>query len=227
MRTCLTPAEIKTMISKAPCLRDKAIITFLADTGVRVSEMLQLKETDVDFEKKLVLIPHLKRGIRKKCPECGRPGGRSQKFCSRCGVDLTSIEAEGIEERSRLVSIGAITAEILREYCDLRTSETEILFALTRQRVGQILREVAELSGLGGKTMLNPETGKMHFVHPHNLRGSLAVDWLTYAGENATKQKALQEHLGHKRYETTMKYLALLPSAVAKVSEEVREQRFK
>ena len=212
------------MIDQADFLRDKVILAFLADTGCRASELLRIKVENLDLESQVVLIPHLKRGIKKKCPDCGQSCGRSQPYCSKCGCELSYIVAEGIEERNRLINIGAKTCELLREYVeDLKP--TNNLIGLTRQRVWQVVRDAGTSIGLKGKVLLNPETGKKHGVHPHSFRDSLAVAWLTYAGTDAGKQKALQDHLGHKSFATTMRYHKLTPAAVKKVSEEVRKQR--
>jgi len=226
MRTYLTAENIKDMISTAPTLRDKMVISFYADSGCRVSELLKVKVSDIDFQRNMVLIPHLKRGLRKRCPKCGKAAGRSQSFCSNCGADLSKIVAEGIEERSRLINLGRPTINLIRNYLDNRGDDSPYLINLSRQRIYYIIREIAAQIGLGGKSILNPETGKKHYVHPHNFRDSLSVDWLTIAGDDVSKQKALQEHLGHKRFETTMRYFKLHPAKVGNVSKEVRKRRF-
>jgi integrase/recombinase XerD len=91
--------------------------------------------------------------------------------------------------------------------------------------VYRILRECARKAGLDGEIILNPNTGRTHYIHPHILRDSLAVDWLTL-DDSGDSQKMLQEHLGHKRYETTARYFKLTPSQVARTADEVRRHRF-
>jgi integrase/recombinase XerD len=225
IKTTLTSDEITQMIALAPTLRDKVIISFMADTGCRVSEMLSVKLDDIDFGKGIVLIPHLKVGLRKKCPKCGKSTGRRQKFCPQCGIDISNIEAEGTEERTRLINIGEDTLKLCQEYLAQRENKSDHLVPLTRQMVYYILRQAAENIGLKGKVILNPETGKKHYVHPHSMRDSLAVDWLTY-DDSAEGQKTLQQHLGHKRFETTARYFKLTLSQVQKMSDDVRRHRF-
>ena len=225
IKTYLTNEEIQKMIDQAEFLRDKVILTFYADTGCRVSELLGIKVEHIDLDNQVVLIPHLKRGIKKKCPACHRVAGRNQGFCSRCGSDLSSVQAEGLEERNRLINIGDQTCELLREFTK-GLKPGDHLITLSRQMVFYIVRAAAKSIGLVGKVILNPESGKSHFVHPHNFRDSLAVSWLTFAKDDPTKQKALQEHLGHKSFVTTMKYHKLTPASVRKVSDEVRQLRF-
>lgn len=225
LKTYLTPDEIQAMIEAAPTLRDKLIVSFLADTGCRVSELLRLKTGHIDFDRRLALIPHLKVGLRKKCPSCGKSTGRRQNFCPKCGADISEVTAEGSEERTRLINVGEETLRLCREYLEKRRDGSDQLISLTRQMVYHILRECAKKAGLDGKVILNPETGRMHYVHPHNLRDSLAVDWLLL-DDSGDSQKMLQEHLGHKRYETTARYFKLTPSQVAKTADEVRRHRF-
>jgi len=223
IKTYLSNEEIQDMIDQADFLRDSVMFSFFADSGCRVSELLGIKVEHVDLQSGVIMIKHLKRGIRKKCP-CGFSAGRSQRFCAKCGTDLSNIQAEGIEERNRLIAVGKRTLELMSEYMEDLPGDR--LFDISRQRVYHIVRESAEKIGLIGRCILNPETGKNHFVHPHNFRDSLAVSWLNFAGEDGTKQKALQEHLGHKSFATTMRYHKLTPSQVQKGSDEVRQARF-
>lgn len=223
MKTYLTPNEIKQMIALAPTLRDKVLISFLADTGCRISELLSIKIEHLDFENNLVLIPHLKRGIRKKCPKCLKPAGRSQPFCSHCGTDLSKVIAEGLQERSRLINVGSGTMQLIRQYLKGRPTIKELL-PLTRQHAYLIIRQAGEAAGIG--KILNPTTGEEHYVHPHIFRASLAVDWLHEAGDDVGMQKALQDHLGHQRFETTMGYNKLAPGDVRKTGKKVMEKRF-
>jgi len=225
VKTYLSDNEILAMITKTEYLRDKVILVFLSDVGCRVSELLAIKVENIDLEKRVVLIPHLKRGMKKKCPKCGRSAGGKTKYCTNCATDLRAVIAEGIEERSRLVNFGEKTAQYLEPFIKDLGSE-ENLIDLRRQQVWNIVREAGEKIGLKGRCILNPETGKKHFVHPHNFRDSLAVAWLAFAGGDMGKQKALQMHLGHRSFATTQRYQKLTPMAVQNINDEVRNFRF-
>ena len=225
LKTSLTPEEIEAMIDSAPTLRDKLIVSFLADTGCRVSELLRLNVAHIDFKSGMVLIPQLTAGLRKRCPSCGKAAGRRQNFCSKCGTDISDVLAEGSEERTRLINVGEQTLKLCLEYITRRANDSEKLIPLTRQMVYRIIRQCAAGAGLDGKTILNPETGQMHYVHPHSFRDSLAVDWLSM-DDSGDSQKMLQDHLGHKRYETTARYIKLAPTHVGKAADEVRRHRF-
>jgi len=225
IKTSLTSSEIQKMIALTQNPRDRLILSFLGDSGVRVSELLNLTVDQIDFDTREVLIRHLKRGVKKKCPSCHKTAGGHTGYCSRCGADLSRVEAEGIEERRRIIGLGQDTINLLREHTR-GMSDGDRVIALTRQQIYNIVREAAERAGIEGKAILNPDTGRRHFVHPHNFRDSLAVDWLDVAGADLSKQKALQEHLGHKVFDTTMRYKKLNPSTVKKVEDEIRDSRF-
>ena len=227
IKTFLSSNEITAMKDSAGNLRDLAILTLLSDSGIRVSELLGITPGDIDLERGEISIQHLKRGAKKICPKCSRTAGHSTKFCARCGTDLSKIIPSGLEHRTRTISIGEETSNIL---ADLLT-RSEIpkdkrIFDLTRQMVYYIVRDAALAAGLEGRVMFNPDSGKHHFVHPHDFRTALAVSWLEYAGGDASKQKALQTHLGHSSFDTTSRYNKLTPGRVKSVGDAVREQRF-
>ncbi len=225
LKTVLTSDDINRMIAAARCQRDQVIAQFYKDAGTRVSELLAVTVDNIDFDAGTVLIPHLKRGAKKKCPECGRTAGRASQWCSRCGADLSKVDAEGIQERNRLINLGPETLSLLQDFTS-GMGKNEKVIKLTRQMVYNIIRELASAAGLAGKQLLNPESGKKHYVHPHIFRSSLAVDWLEVASGDINKQKALQTHLGHKSFDTTMKYDKLSPSQIKKTTDEVRQARF-
>lgn len=229
IKTYITSEEIQKMKEAAPCLRDKVIIAFLSDTGCRVSEFLNVNISDIDFDKELVLISHLKEGIRKKCPGCGRAAGRKQHFCSRCGADISGVQAEGIQEHKRLISIGSETLDLIAEYIERRDVKSEKLMPISRQAVDYIIKDLAKRIGLDGKVILNPETGSKHFIHAHNFRDALCVDWLSSKPEGYTEdesRKALQRHLGHKRFDTTARYQKLTLDTVQDIGNIIRKKRF-
>jgi integrase/recombinase XerD len=225
LKTTLTSDDINRMIAASRCQRDQLIIQFYGDTGCRVSELLAVTVDNIDFQSGTVLIPHLKRGAHKKCPNCDRSAGRVSQWCSRCGADLSKVDAEGIQEHHRIINLGKDTLSLLENFtADM--AKTDKVINLSRQMVYNIVRELASAAGLDGKVLLNPESGKKHYPHPHIFRASLAVDWLAVAAGNANEQKALQEHLGHKSFDTTMKYNKLSPTEVQKVTDKVRKSRF-
>jgi integrase len=232
-KTVLSVQDIKAMFDAAESLRDQAMIAFLADTGCRVSEMLAVSPEDLDFDAGTARIPHLKLGIKKLCPGCGRMAGAKQKFCVKCGADMSGVAAEGEERRDRIIQVGSWAQGVVKTYLDKKNGGSyrdEIrVFNITRASVDAMLRRVAEKSGLTGKMMVNPETGKKHYISAHKLRDAFAVDWLSTKVTNAEAaevQKALQLAMGHKRYETTARYQKLTPQTQKQIADQVRKGRF-
>lgn len=226
LKTTPSADDIRNMFKAATNLRDQMILMFYAETGTRCSELLKVKYKDIDFERNTIMIPHLKRGTHKNCPGCGRRGGRATQFCSKCGKDLRQVDAEGIAERTRIIEVSPELIGKIKEFLAGAVPDPEEpLIGRSRQDIYHIIRQLAERAGLGGKVIINPETGRSHFLHPHCFRDALAVDWLENAGDNINKQKALQMHLGHNRFDTTLRYNKLTQSAINKTREEVRDKR--
>lgn len=232
-KTVLTDEEVKKIINSAKNMRDRALLSLLADTGIRCSEALAIKPQDIDYAGKTVMIPHLKVGIKKKCSGCGRMAGGKQLFCVKCGADISKIKPEGEEKHIRLVNVGDQTLFYIKEYLTARkgykSEESGLVFAIKRQAVNDIVRSAAEKAGLSGKILTNPETGRKHFVSPHKFRDALAVAWLGSELDGVSesdKQKALQMHLGHRRFETTARYQKLSEKSISDVSTQIRNRRF-
>lgn len=224
LKTYLEPSEVERLIQAAATLRDKLIIRLLSRTGCRVSELCSLKAANIDFRRGIILIEHLKRLPRRQCPKCEKKVGTRNKFCPYCGTGLKEIDPKEIR-RQRLIILDRETLNLAREYLQKRNNDDDRLISLTRQRVDQVLKEAAERAGLGGKILLNPEsgTGARHQVSPHRLRDALAIRWLR-ARNDPEGQKALQEHLGHKRFDATARYLKLDVQQIGKVYHDVFEE---
>ena len=77
------------------------------------------------------------------------------------------------------------------------------MYEITRQRVDQIIKAIAERAGLG--RLLDFYSGKMTRLHAHTLRHSFAMHWIHVHGESAIIE--LSKILGHSDIKTTMAYL--------------------
>lgn len=220
LKTHLELNEIEKLLEAAPTLRDKLIIRFLFRTGCRVSELITLPTANIDWDRQFVLIHHLKRTSKKVCSGCGAKIGRKHHFCPSCATDVSDIEGTGNEVRQRLISIDKETLAMAREYLDRRSVKSDRLIPLTRQMVFYIIQDAATRVGLGGKILINPDTGKARGISPHKFRDFVAIRWLEKQGD-ISGQKALQEYLGHQSFNTTARYLKLSPTRVQKVYDEV------
>jgi len=164
-----TPAAIRTM----------ALLEMAYGSGLRVSELVALKVSAVR--------------------------GRAE----RSGF----LMVKGKGGRERMVPLNATALKALAEYMKLRAAflsgakESPFLFPsekqgrgakdghLTRQRFGQILKQLAAKSGIDGKR-----------VSPHVLRHSFASHML----ERGADLRVLQELLGHADISTTQIYTHIM-----------------
>jgi len=52
----LTVEQIRYLIGKAKCVRDRAIISLFADSGLRLSELADIKLDDIDSDNRLIKV---------------------------------------------------------------------------------------------------------------------------------------------------------------------------
>ena len=216
LKTYLETKEIEKIIGCATNLRDQLIIRFLMYVGCRVTELISIEVDGIDYDQGFVLIPHLKSApTRRECPSCRKKIGTRQSFCPKCGAD--ALKGKTIAEentRKRLVRVDRGTLAMAREYLNKRRRVSNRLIPLSRQMVYNVVRQAAEDAGFNGEVLLNPDTGRRHCVSPHRLRDAHALRWLhaiRERGDDPGRLKELQNHLGHKQFETTTRYWKLTP----------------
>jgi len=208
MKTYVQLEEVALIEETASNLRDRLLIRLLFRTGCRVSEALSLATEDVDFERGIITIKHLKARLRLFCPECGQRLGRSHTFCPKCGGKVKEAQVQQQEHRrQRSLPVDSETLRMLKEYIErggpvLRDGK-KLIFGINRHRAWQIVKECAEKARL--PKLVNPETGRMHNVSPHCLRSAFAVMAVKH-NDSGDGLRMLQEHLGHQSFNTTAKY---------------------
>jgi integrase/recombinase XerD len=200
--------EIKKLEDTAEYLRDKLLIRLLFRLGCRISEALGIAVGDIDFDKGLVTIEHLKARLKLSCPDCGTRLSRAAKFCSGCGGKVEkAITQEKEHRRVRTLPLDIATLEMIRDYIDrggpVSSDGKQLIFGIGRWRAWQIVRECAEKAGLG--ELVYSESGKSHHVSPHRIRDAFAV-YAVKVDDSGDGLRLLQEHLGHQSITTTMKY---------------------
>lgn len=208
MKTYLEIDEIEKLESVALFLRDRLLIRLSFHVGCRISETLGLEVKDIDLTQGLITIQHLKSRINLACPKCGARLGKSHTFCPKCGSKVEeAMSKEQEHRRMRTLPVDKDTLGMLREYVERRgpvkRGEKVLLFGISRHRAWQIIRDCAQRAGL--PKLVNPETGKTHFVSPHRLRDSFAVHAVKL-DDSGDGLRLLQEHLGHASFDTTAKY---------------------
>jgi len=91
MKTYLEPGDVELMEKCAGSARDKLLIRLLFHLGCRVSEVLAIKISDVDFERTTITILHLKTRSMLSCPHCKARLARRHRFCPACGAETSSF----------------------------------------------------------------------------------------------------------------------------------------
>ena len=96
MKTYLEISEIERMEAASQCMRDRLLNRMLARTGCRITEVISLTTEDIDLERGLVKIIHLKRRVKLLCPSCGARLAKRDRYCPSCGQP---VEVAGKEEK--------------------------------------------------------------------------------------------------------------------------------
>lgn len=208
MKAYLEPGEIEQLESAAIYHRDKLLIRLLFHLGCRISEALALATENVDFVHGTVTIQHLKTRLKLSCLTCRARLGKGHKFCPICGSGIEKALAQEQEHRRmRTLPIDNDTLDMLRDYIrrggPVPREGKRLIFGINRHRAWQIVKQCAEKAGL--PKLVNPETGRVHNVSPHCLRGAFAVHAVKL-DDSGDGLRLLQEHLGHASFNTTAKY---------------------
>ncbi len=170
----LTRDEIQKLEDAAQTERDKLIVRVLADTGLRLGELLALRADDLRAEGGKHML---------KVPGRERADGRGAWVGSK-------------GDKERLVPLAPTLARRLRRFADRSRPEatSDRLFltlrrgrasgqldGLTESAVEQMIRSLAEIAGIKKR------------VYPHLLRHSFATEYLRRGGNPIL----LQQILGH------------------------------
>jgi len=174
--------------------RDKAFAAVLARDAIRISEAIQLEESDIDFERGTLTIVHLKERVKLKCPNCKELLGKRHLFCPGCGMKVAQAVREKVEQRrQRMIPVDRNTLRLLDEYLKWRRKfpyRGPLVFPFTRQRGWQLVEKLGRRIGIKG-------------LHPNSLRRLLATTWVA----KGLDVKKLQVLLGHASIATTMEYV--------------------
>jgi len=188
------PEQVDKLIGAATSPRDKAFISTLGKTAIRISEAVQLNVSDIDFKRETLTIVHLKERVKLKCPNCGELLGKRHLFCPGCGNRVDQAMREKIEQRrQRVIPVDRDTLRFLNEYLKWRRQfpyRGPLVFPFSRQRGWQLVERIGRRAGIKG-------------LHPHSLRRNLATAWVS----KGLDTKKLQLLLGHANIATTWAYV--------------------
>jgi integrase/recombinase XerD len=186
--------EMDKLIAATRNPRDRAFIALLSRSGARISEAIQIKESDVDFTNATLSIIHLKERLKSKCPGCGAILGKRHIFCPGCGNKVDQAIREKVQQRrQRTIPIDNDTLALIKTYLKWRRQFSyrgPLLFPFTRQRGWQLIERMGRRAGISG-------------LHPHSFRHFLATTWAA----KGLDVKQLQRMLGHAHISTTFEYI--------------------
>lgn len=175
----LTAEEMDQLARSTEKLRDELIVRMLFQTGARVTELCEIRLSDIDREERSV-------NIRGK-------GRKNRTVYYQPSLDL--LMDVWIDERRPAVYY-ADESEYL-----FPTSHSK---QITRQTVEEVVREAAEEAGLQTEYGENADGHTLHSVTPHVIRHSFAMAAL----EEGWDVYTLSQALGHESTEiTTSTYL--------------------
>ena len=144
----LESGRVERLIAAASNPRDRLLVRIPWRTGIRVSELIGLKISDIDFDNRALVI-------------------KVQKMRKKDGK---------VVERRRIIPIDQGTLDMVREYLRWRRQfpyKGDFLFPITRQRVDQIFWKLGRKAGI--TEIGDPAISKHRNLHPHVLRHSFAI----------------------------------------------------
>ena len=144
----LNATLVQRVIDAASNIRDKLLVRIPWRTGIRVTELINIRIPDIDFDNRAILI-------------------KVQKMRKKDGKAI---------ERRRAVPIDEGTLDLIRQYLEWRKQfpyEGDLLFPITRQRVNQIFWKLGRRAGI--KEIGDPLVSKHRRFHPHHLRHSFSI----------------------------------------------------
>jgi integrase/recombinase XerD len=148
LRAYLEAPEVERLIAAATNRRDALLVRIPWRSGVRVTELINIRIQDIDFENRAIVIKVLKQ--RKR-------------------------DGKAIERR-RVVPIDQGTLDMIQNYLSWRKQfpyKGDLLFPISRQRVNQLFWRLGRRAGI---TMVGDPTISQHTkLHPHHLRHSFAI----------------------------------------------------
>jgi integrase len=139
---------VERLIAVATNPRDVLLIRIPWRTGIRVSELIGLRISDIDFDGRALVIKVQK--MRKK-------------------------DGKTVEKR-RMVPVDHGTLDMIKEYLEWRrrfSYEGDLLFPISRQRVNQIFWKLGRKAGI--TEIGDPAISKHRKLHPHALRHSFSI----------------------------------------------------
>jgi integrase/recombinase XerD len=148
LKAYLEPEQVERVIAVAGNLRDKLLVRVPWRTGIRVTELINVRIQDIDFANRAIVI-------------------KVQKMRKRDGKAI---------ERRRVVPVDQGTLDLIKGYLAWRKQfpyKGDLLFPISRARVNQVFWKLGRRAGI--KEIGDPAVSQHRKLHPHHLRHSFAI----------------------------------------------------
>lgn len=180
----------------APRVRNELLIKLMFQTGMRRSEVSEVKFSHIDRDAHTIRV----RNRKKPNPD---PGEKYRPVVY-------------YPERDGLGNLMRLWENSRRKAISKYASESDYLFVSERapklpsDRIGRIILEAAENAGLQEVLYKDQRGDERKAITAHSLRHSHAV----YALKSGIDVRTLQEHMGHASIDQTEKYLRIVSDDV-------------
>lgn len=180
-------------------LRDAAILELLFSSGVRISELVQLKQDQLNFE-------------RGEFTVRGKGDKLRLVFMSDEAVKMLRVYLKKRDDNSPalLVSHSAVGNSVTKQMKSIgKKSDQHNAAGLTARSVQRLVHKYASIAGI------------MHKVTPHTFRHSFATDLL----QNGADIRSVQTLLGHASITTTQIYTHVTNDRLREVHKKFHNKK--
>lgn len=176
-------------------LRDKTIFELLYATGVRCSELVNIKLSDIDFENKLIRV--YGKGRKERLVLFGDKA--KNKLIQYINEERLQSSSQALRKSSRDTAgqLGFNNSEAL-----FHNNRNEMLTSRSVQRIIEMFRKFLQIE---------------RKITPHKLRHSFATHMLN----QGVDLRIVQELLGHKTLSSTEKYTHVTMTELSKVCDDL------
>ena len=186
--------QIDRMLAQAPNRKVWLLVYLLSRTGRRVSEVLELKPRDVDFDKDMILWNILKK--KMKGLKVWMASDHETIETLMAHINKWHLEQDGYVFGSNRVNSKGVYVRYTRKWAfeNIRKLTSTCLI----KYVGQ--KEPIKMLRRGKEVILKPDW------HPHHFRHSFSIYYLQNNKEPSSLSM-LQQQLGHSSINITSDYL--------------------
>ena len=141
----LTREQVEYLIGQAETVRDKCIISLFADSGMRLNELLNVKESHIDWESQTIVVWG-KGGKQRKAPSTKRTADLLAEYLRVCKVSPVNKNVWGLGRRGIQIMLWRLQ-EKTGLPCNPHTFRRT--FASNLHRAGLDVEHIMRLGGVG------------------------------------------------------------------------------